>query len=70
MTITSENMRVQSIIYLGKGKKFILFQDYYQNNMDDMIKKIETFLAYSDQKLEELHAENQKLKEDTYQENK
>lgn len=33
-----------------------------------MIKKIETFLAYSDKKLEELHTENQKLKEDTYQE--
>ncbi|MGT2845527.1 SP_0009 family protein [Streptococcus hongkongensis] len=38
--------------------------------MDDMIKKIETFLAYSDQKLEELQAENQKLKEDKYRKDK
>lgn len=33
--------------------------------MDDLIKTVETFLAYSDEKLEELAEKNQKLKEQT-----
>lgn len=32
--------------------------------MNDIIIKIETFLAYSDEKLAELEKENQRLKED------
>ncbi|SUN52029.1 putative extracellular protein [Streptococcus dysgalactiae subsp. dysgalactiae] len=32
--------------------------------MNDIITKIETFLAYSDEKLAELEKENQRLKED------
>lgn len=33
--------------------------------MDDLITIVEKFLAYSDQKLEELAEKNQKLKEQT-----
>lgn len=33
--------------------------------MENIVKKIETFLSYSDEKLEELHIENQKLKEES-----
>lgn len=32
--------------------------------MENIVKKIETFLAFSSEKLEELQKENQKLKED------
>ena len=32
--------------------------------MDNIVKKIETFLAFSDEKLAELEKENQKLKEE------
>ncbi|MGT2933608.1 SP_0009 family protein [Streptococcus catagoni] len=32
--------------------------------MDDIVKKIETFLAYSEEKLEELKKQNQALKEE------
>lgn len=32
--------------------------------MDDLIKTIETFLSYSEEKLEELHVANQALREE------
>ncbi|MGT2887823.1 SP_0009 family protein [Streptococcus didelphis] len=38
--------------------------------MDDIIKKIETFLAFSDDKLEALEKENQKLKAQYYHVNR
>lgn len=34
--------------------------------MNDLIKVVETFLAYSEDKLEELSEKNQALKEDRY----
>lgn len=37
--------------------------------MEDLIKTIETFLAYSDEKLEELSEKNQKLRENDGKEN-
>ncbi|WP_303973279.1 SP_0009 family protein [Streptococcus merionis] len=39
--------------------------------MEDLVKTVETFLAYSDEKLEELSQKNQKLKqEETLKEKK
>lgn len=35
--------------------------------MDHLIETIEAFLAHSDEKLEELARENQKLREENYQ---
>ncbi|MGT2785420.1 SP_0009 family protein [Streptococcus merionis] len=32
--------------------------------MEDLVKTVETFLAYSDEKLEELSQKNQKLKQE------
>ncbi|GAA5405061.1 hypothetical protein SuUB85_10840 [Streptococcus uberis] len=54
-----------NITFHKKVKLFIQYLDYYQNNMENIVKKIETFLSYSDEKLEELHIENQKLKEES-----
>ena len=48
-------------------KQSIRCQTYYQNNMENLIETIEKFLAYSDEKLEELAKENQKIREETYQ---
>lgn len=38
--------------------------------MENLIKTIEKFLAYSDEKLEELAEENQKLREENHQSTK
>lgn len=48
-------------------KQSIRYQTYYQNNMENLIETIEKFLAYSDEKLEELAKENQKLREENHQ---
>ncbi|MBM9832439.1 recombinase [Enterococcus faecalis] len=37
--------------------------------MEDLAKTVETFLAYSDEKLEELSRKNQKLKQEKSSEN-
>ncbi|WP_257617291.1 SP_0009 family protein [Streptococcus pseudoporcinus] len=37
--------------------------------MEDIVKKIETFLSFSEEKLEELKKENQALKEEMFDEN-
>ncbi|CAM4235253.1 hypothetical protein STPE111643_08730 [Streptococcus penaeicida] len=43
---------------------FTQFQVCYLNKMDNIVKKVETFLAFSEEKLEELKAKNQALKEE------
>ena len=65
-----KSMRVQNIIYHAQAKRFTHCQIYYQNNMENLIETIEKFLACSDEKLEELAEENQKLREENHQSTK
>lgn len=51
-------------------KQSIRCQTYYQTNMENLIETIEKFLAYSDEKLEELAKEDQKLREENHQSTK
>lgn len=65
-----KNMLALNITYHILVKQSIRYQTYYQNNMENLIETIEQFLAYSDEKLEELAKENQKLREENHQSTK
>lgn len=67
MTHMLKNTLVRNTICHAQAKQFTHCQIYYQNNMENLIETIEKFLAYSDEKLEELAKENQKLREENHQ---
>ena len=67
MIVMLKNMLALNITYHVLVKQSIRCQTYYQNNMENLIETIEKFLAYSDEKLEELAKENQKLREENHQ---
>lgn len=64
MTILLKSMLELSITYHEKGSYLPRARVITEIMMNDIITKIETFLAYSDEKLAELEKENQRLKED------
>ena len=67
MILMLKNMLALNITYHALAKQSIRYQTYYQNNMENLIETIEKFLTYSDEKLEELAKENQKLREENHQ---
>ena len=70
MIVMLKNMLALNITYHVLVKQSIPVSSYYQNNMENLIETIEKFLAYSDEKLEELAKENQKIREENYQSTK
>ena len=70
MILMLKNMLALNITCHVLVKQSIRYQTYYQNNMENLIETIEKFLAYSDEKLEELAKENQKLREENHQSTK